>query len=250
MFDELEAEPMAFEEVESEGLDYGVSDDETIVGAEEFSREEFSPGPLLAVPAPPQPPGGFELARSEGPLARPIHNASWWPVAPPAPEPRESTGWFQYPAGELPVPAHPPRPELSPEMRVSPAPRPREAGEAPDPTPSRKEQIPLPDPGESDVAPAVEPDHVSIGDVSIDDSSEGEEGASFDDLGEDHEEQVADALEEFPVVDLGVDDAGAVAEAISGEDLADLVEEGPDSVAPHDEFEDFDTDFSGEETPR
>lgn len=257
VFDELEAEPMGFEEVEGEGLDYGaeygaddgVAEDETIVG----TVDEFSPVHAVAAPEPPQAPGGFDLARSEGPLARPIHNASWWPVAPPAPEPRESTGWFQYAAGELPVPAHPPRPELPPDMQVSPAPRPRDAGEAPDPVPRRKEQIPLPDPDESDVAPAVEPDYVSIGDVSISDVGDADDeeasfdGASFDD-GAEHDAQVADALEAFPVVDLGVDDAGAVAEAISGEDLADMVEESPESVPPHDEFEDFDSDY--DETPR
>jgi hypothetical protein len=59
-----------------------------------------------------------------GVLARPTLAPGWRPEAPAPVPPRPSTGAFAYPRGELPVPPAPPRPELAPDQRVAPAPRP------------------------------------------------------------------------------------------------------------------------------
>src|SRR5690606_12615892 len=67
-----------------------------------------------APPAAPSDPGGFGVARdlTEG-LIRPVQQNTWTPVAPPRPEPRPSTGLFEYGAS-IPLPDAPPRPELDP----------------------------------------------------------------------------------------------------------------------------------------
>ncbi|MEM7607909.1 MAG: hypothetical protein AAF411_21350 [Myxococcota bacterium] len=122
----------------------------------------------LPEPADVAPPQMAVLAEPAGPLGRPVFAASWWPRAE-APEPRPSTGWFQYAAGSLPVPGAPPRPELSPEQRVSPAPRPDPNAPAEPSQPPPRKEMDLPG-DDAEIAPAVESDYVSVGDaVPVDD---------------------------------------------------------------------------------
>lgn len=61
-------------------------------------------------------------------LTRPTRAAEWTPRAPVSVAPRPSTGALSHPAGELPVPASAPRPELPPERRIVRAPRPAAVG--------------------------------------------------------------------------------------------------------------------------
>src|SRR5690606_34582853 len=88
-------------------------------GADEAPAEE-SAAPVAA----PSDHGGFGVARdlAEG-LIRPVQQNTWTPVAPPRPEPRPSTGLFEYGAS-IPLPDAPPRPELDPSMIVTRAPHP------------------------------------------------------------------------------------------------------------------------------
>jgi hypothetical protein len=58
-----------------------------------------------------------------GLLTRPARATHWQPLPPRRPTPRPSTGLFRYPGGSLPRPARPPRPDIDPAQRVSPAPR-------------------------------------------------------------------------------------------------------------------------------
>jgi hypothetical protein len=58
-----------------------------------------------------------------GILTRPARAAHWQPRPPRRPSARPSTGRFHYPAGALPRPARPPRPDLDPSQRITPAPR-------------------------------------------------------------------------------------------------------------------------------
>lgn len=59
----------------------------------------------------------------EGVLTRPSLDASWVPTVTPRPEAAQSNGLFEY-GGKIPRPASPPRPELTDEQRVAPAPSP------------------------------------------------------------------------------------------------------------------------------
>jgi hypothetical protein len=56
-----------------------------------------------------------------GILRRPAIAVGWQPVAPKRPQPSAGSGMFRYAAGTLPIPAHPPRPDLPPDQRVQPA---------------------------------------------------------------------------------------------------------------------------------
>jgi hypothetical protein len=56
-----------------------------------------------------------------GILRRPAIAVGWQPVAPKRPQPSAGSGMFRYAAGSLPIPQHPPRPDLPPEQRVQPA---------------------------------------------------------------------------------------------------------------------------------
>jgi hypothetical protein len=56
-----------------------------------------------------------------GILRRPAIAVGWQPVAPQRPQPSAGSGMFKYAAGTLPIPAKPPRPDLSPDQRVQPA---------------------------------------------------------------------------------------------------------------------------------
>ena len=167
-------------------LDDGYGADDEPVAARSVASDDIGPPPedppIAPSPELPPAPVGFQIPPAEGRLTRPVHPPTWQPSAEPPPEPTESTGFFVYPANELPVPAAAPRPDIDPSLRVQPAPRPDDAasaspdeGEAPEPP-----QVPLPDEDESDVAPAVEPDSFALGDeVSIQEPEE-EEAADLD----------------------------------------------------------------------
>lgn len=57
-------------------------------------------------------------------LLRPTLPAAWSPEPEARPDAATSSGLFDYGRGGLPKPARPPRPEISPEARVAPAPGP------------------------------------------------------------------------------------------------------------------------------
>jgi len=80
-----------------------------------------------SVPPVPESPGSLPPPPAGGVLTRPTLPAVWRPVASPAPAPRAPSGAFAHPQGSLPVPPNAPRPELSPDQRIAPAPRPPEA---------------------------------------------------------------------------------------------------------------------------
>jgi hypothetical protein len=82
-----------------------------------------------APPAAPEDPGGFGVSNdlTEG-LVRPVQQNTWTPVAPERPDPRPSSGLFQYGAS-IPLPNAPPRPDLDPSLVVARAPHP--SGAAP-----------------------------------------------------------------------------------------------------------------------
>lgn len=75
--------------------------------------------------APVRAAGTLPLMHSfeEGVLTRPSLEASWVPAVTPRPEAAQSSGLFEY-GGKIPRPASPPRPELTDEQRVAPAPSP------------------------------------------------------------------------------------------------------------------------------
>lgn len=75
-------------------------------------------------PEAPSDPGGFAVTNElvEG-LMRPVEQDVWTPTAGERPEPRPSTGLFQYPDG-LPVPSAPPRPDIDESLIVTRAPHP------------------------------------------------------------------------------------------------------------------------------
>lgn len=75
--------------------------------------------------APVRAPGTLPLMHSfeEGVLTRPSLGPSWVPTVTPRPEAAQSSGLFEY-EGKIPRPASPPRPELTDEQRVAPAPSP------------------------------------------------------------------------------------------------------------------------------
>ena len=82
-----------------------------------------------APPEAPTNPGGFAITNelTEG-LMRPVEQDVWTPEAGERPEPRPSSGLFQYAEG-LPVPAAPPRPAMDESLRVTRAPHPSDEGE-------------------------------------------------------------------------------------------------------------------------
>jgi hypothetical protein len=63
-------------------------------------------------------------------LTRRSLDGGWVPIPMERPEPRPSSGLFQYGRGALPQPNDPPRPQLDPSLRVAPAPRPGDGGYA------------------------------------------------------------------------------------------------------------------------
>lgn len=95
----------------------------TVVASIEDLERAASAPPGQPAPEPPAAPEGFALPPLPAGLTRPVHPPTWWPSDAPPPQPRASSGWFQY-GGELPIPSEPPRPDLDPSLRVTPAPRP------------------------------------------------------------------------------------------------------------------------------
>ncbi|MCB9612934.1 MAG: hypothetical protein H6722_10825 [Sandaracinus sp.] len=96
------------------------------LGAE--AKPSLAPAPAL----PSAPPGFVLQAPPGGVITRPMAPPTWWPEATAPAQPRPSTGWFQY-GDDLPLPAAPPRPELDPTLRVSPAPKPGDELSPPSP---------------------------------------------------------------------------------------------------------------------
>ena len=87
----------------------------------------------MAPPTVPAAPAGFTVARLvDVGLSRPVHAATWWPEPSPRQDPEPATGAFQY-TGALPIPNEPPRPDLDPSQRITPAPHPIAEGSAPAP---------------------------------------------------------------------------------------------------------------------
>jgi hypothetical protein len=84
-----------------------------------------SPGPDATVSfAPDALASVMPLPLPTGILTRPAIAAHWQPMAPRPPRPSSRPSRFKYPAGSLPAPAVPPRPELDQSQWVQPAPRP------------------------------------------------------------------------------------------------------------------------------
>jgi hypothetical protein len=57
-------------------------------------------------------------------LKRPVLVRAWQPEEKPAVSAPHSSAHFNYPSGSLPRPARPPRPDLDPSLKVTPAPKP------------------------------------------------------------------------------------------------------------------------------
>ncbi len=112
-----------------------------VASLEELERAASAP-PAQPPPKLPEAPEGFALPPLPAGLTRPVHPPTWWPSDAPPPQPRASSGWFQY-GGELPIPSEPPRPDLDPALRVTPAPRP--GAEATPNMPPREEPAPAGD---------------------------------------------------------------------------------------------------------
>ena len=122
--DAEEGDPAAYAEAaEQEVLDEEYPEQATVVASIEeiepmAERPSGAPPPSL-----PDAPQGFELPPPPQGLTRPVFASSWWPTAEPRMEPRMSSGYFDH-RGGLPIPQQPPRPDIDPTLRVSPAPRP------------------------------------------------------------------------------------------------------------------------------
>lgn len=85
------------------------------------AEPEFAPAYESEIPRalsdrPGPPPGGV--------LTRMTTGNAWRPVRPEKQPPAPRSGLFKYAFGELPTPSGPPRPEIDPAFRVTPAPRP------------------------------------------------------------------------------------------------------------------------------
>jgi len=115
-----------------------VADDELYAEPEAMGRAEpqeahaedvvdvTSIPPAAAPASPPPAPTGFQLEPlgSNGrALTRPSRDTAWYPEMDVSPDSQPSSGLFAF-SGGLPVPAVPPRPDLDPSLRISPAPRP------------------------------------------------------------------------------------------------------------------------------
>lgn len=138
------AEQQVFAEEQEEGAYDGYADADEDFGGEQATvvaaideiepmaeRPSGAPPPSL-----PDAPQGFELPPPPQGLTRPVFASTWWPTADPRPEPRMSSGYFDHHGG-LPIPEQPPRPDIDPTLRVTPAPRP--SGQAADPQPAHSE---------------------------------------------------------------------------------------------------------------
>lgn len=94
------------------------------MAAEERSHADSEIPPALNLPDPDastQIVSRSVMPLPTGILRRPAIAAAWQPVAPKRPQPSAGSGMFRYSPGTLPIPAHPPRPDLPPDQRVQPA---------------------------------------------------------------------------------------------------------------------------------
>ena len=131
---EVPVDEVPTDDVAEEGVADEVSVDLTSAADAEAPPAEASPPALPGdgavdlvpdeMPASGAAPALDAPALSDGVLRRPMHPPAWTPAPGAAPAPGPSTGAFSHAAGPLPVPSAPPFPELAPEERVAPAPRP------------------------------------------------------------------------------------------------------------------------------
>ncbi len=107
--------------------------------AETHAASSKRPAERLAAPVhaiyqlpPPAAPGQLPSPHTNGAaLTRRMLEGGWTPMPMERPEPRPSSGLFQYGTGILPKPAAPARPDIDPSLRVAPAPRPGQPLAAP-----------------------------------------------------------------------------------------------------------------------
>lgn len=106
--------------------------DDRTTGAEMVVDEADGLVESVQPSAPPTPDAGGSIPPPPhgGVLTRPTMAAVWRPETPPLAAARAPSGAFDHPRGSLPVPPSAPRPELSPDHRVAPAPRPLEPSPA------------------------------------------------------------------------------------------------------------------------
>jgi hypothetical protein len=104
------------------------------VGTDEIEPLDVEPEPMMeSVPpldaASPDDEIPRALSDRPGPPASPMLTRmatgnAWRPVRPDKQQPAARSGLFKYKFGELPTPSRPPRPEIDPSLRVTPATRP------------------------------------------------------------------------------------------------------------------------------
>jgi len=105
------------------GLSFAAEEQERQASVDDVEHfEEPFAAPAAEVEAPAAPRSIMPLAT--GILQRPAIAAGWQPTPPKRKPPTQGSGLFRYAPGTLPIPAKPPRPDLSPDMRVQPAMRP------------------------------------------------------------------------------------------------------------------------------
>ncbi len=195
--------------------------------AQELAPEQFGVDESMPSdgPAGPEPVTVWPDSLKETILSRPLAAGTWMPQIGAPPEPRASSGLFQYNGDGLPQPPKPPRPELDPGLWVNPAPHPRDpqpavrAAETPQP-PSADEpaaeaspSIPVELGTAEYVAPAAEE---APADLAADDMLEGEQP------------------DEPPPVDDQASDAEFPAEG----GTAELAESELEELVEHEEVED------------
>lgn len=151
-----------------------------------------------APPEAPGDPGGFGVSNdlAEG-LVRPVQQATWTPVAPPRPEPRPSSGLFQYGA-TIPLPDAPPRPDLDPSLVVTRAPHPSmlEAAEAPAPAYEPEPEASY----EAEVA-----DEAEVVEAPVDEEAPAEGSGEYETVSPEGEAASPDATMEFELEAEGRD---------------------------------------------
>lgn len=119
------SEEAAFESIEPTTGEVATNEIEPVDVAPEAQLESVPP--LESAPFEDEVPRA--LSDRPGPPASPMLTRmatgnAWRPVRPEKEPPAARSGLFKYKFGELPTPARPPRPELDPALRVTPATRP------------------------------------------------------------------------------------------------------------------------------
>lgn len=128
------SEDATFASIEPGASEVGTDEIEPIDAAEmdvapEIERGDAAESPAMIDDVPFEDEVPRALSDRPGPPASPMLTRmatgnAWRPVRPEKQQPAARSGLFKYNFGELPTPAHPPRPELDPSLRVKPAARP------------------------------------------------------------------------------------------------------------------------------